>query len=195
MPPAASDGPLLVHSPVEQILRSTRNVFGLFRQYRATRFPEHDPDENTTSDDLMETSPDSLTSYLSDSYHPYPNQFSFLLGEWYWNDGLKKSRSSFKNLLKIIGHPDYQPQDVAATNWHRIDAQLGGDVQQDRSKGEAGEDDWEDEEPAVEGDWTETPIEIKVPFHKRTKHPGHEQFWVGMLRHRNLVSVIREKIS
>jgi hypothetical protein len=155
-------------------------LFGLFRQYRATRFPEHDPDKNSTSDDLMDIAPDSL----SNSYHPYPTQSSFLLGEWYWNDGTKKSQSSFNNLLKIVGHPDFRPEDVARANWRHINAQLG--------EGSQGEDGWEDE---LDGDWIETPIRIKVPFHKRTLRPGQEEFEAGKLYHRKLVSVIREKIS
>jgi hypothetical protein len=132
----------------------------------------------------MVQSPDFLSSLPVDSYHPYPTQSSFLLGEWYWNDGTKKSQSSFNNLLKIVGHPDFRPEDVARVNWRHINAQLGG--------GSQGEDGWEDE---LDGDWIETQIRIKVPFHKRTLCPGQEEFEAGKLYHRKLVSVIREKIS
>jgi hypothetical protein len=195
-PPAASASqePLSVPSRVRAILKSTRNKFGLFRQYRAAHFPEHDPDENLTSDILMNGSSANTSSNLPvDTYYPYPNQSSFLLGEWYWNDGAKKSQSGFKNLLKIIGHPDFQPQDVARVKWQRIDAQLGGDLLGDVSDGEESENGWEDERP--ETDWVETPIKIKVPFHSRTRHPGQEEFEAGKLRHRKLIPVIREKIS
>jgi hypothetical protein len=54
------------------------------------------------------------------------------------------------------------------------------------------EDGWEDEED--NSDWVKTPIKIKVPFHKRSLHPGQKEFDVGTLHHRKLVSVIREKI-
>jgi hypothetical protein len=47
-----------VLSPVRKILKSARNVFGLFRQYHATSFPDHDPNENIVSDDLIDSSPD-----------------------------------------------------------------------------------------------------------------------------------------
>jgi len=183
-PEPALPEPIRPPSPVSS-LKSTRNLFGLFRQYRATCFPEHDPNENITSHDMMDISPDSLSDILVDSYHPYPTQSSFLLGEWYWNDGMKKSHSSFNNLLKIVGHPDFRPEDVAKTNWRHINAQLSGDSRD--------EDGWEDEQ--VDGDWIETPIRIKVPFHSRTLCPGQEEFEVGKLHHRKLVSVIREKIS
>ena len=177
--PEPATPPSSPSSPVRKFLTSTRNLFGLFRQYRAICFPEHDPD-NLTSNDLIDPTPSSLSAY-----HPYPTQSSFLLGEWYWNDGTKKSQSSFDNLLKIVGHPDFRPEDVARTNWRHTNVQLG--------RSSLGEDDWEDEQ--VDRGWIETPIKIKVPFHKRTLHPGQEEFEVGKLYHRKLVSVIQEKIS
>lgn len=179
-------------SRVRKILKSTRNLFGLYRQYHATQFPEHDPDENVTFDDLMDTSADSSSS-LPVSYSPYPTESSFLLGEWYWNDGVKKSQSSFNNLLKIVGHPDFRPEDVAGANWRRINAQLAEGVWGDGPNTGDCEDGWEDER--VDGDWIKTPIKITVPFHKKTLNPGSEEFEAGMLYHRKLISVIREKIS
>ena len=89
-----------VLSPVRKILKSTCNVFGLFQQYHTTGFPDHNPNENIVSDDLIDSSPNTL---WVETYHPYPNQSSFLLGEWYWNDGVQKSQSSFQNLLNIVG--------------------------------------------------------------------------------------------
>ena len=190
-PASSQEGhePSSVLSQVSGTLKSSHNTFGLFRQYHATRFPEHDPDENLTCDDLMDTtSPagDSSTSCPDYSYHPYPNQSSFLLGEWYWNNGIKKSQSNFLDLLKIVGHPDFRPEDVAQTKWKHINSQLGGDLRSDSL------DSWEDER--VDGDWIETPIKIQVPFQKRSEHPGQQVFDAGKLRHRKLVSVIREKI-
>jgi Plavaka transposase len=179
-----------VVSRVRKILNSTRNIFGLFRQYNATQFPKHDPVNTVTSDDLLDTSPDASSSLPANSYSPYPNQSSFLLGEWYWNDGVTKSQSSFKNLLKIIGHPEFRPEDVAGTNWRRIDAQLGGT----RGDNNDGGDGWEDEDDGNVSGWVETPIKIKVPFHRNTLQPGQEEFVAGKLHHRKLVSVIREKI-
>jgi hypothetical protein len=175
-----------IYSRVGKLLKSTRNKFGLFRQYHATRFPDHDPNENITRDDLMDTSPG--TFYPPDSYHPYPNQSSFLLGEWYWTGGLKKTQSGFRDLIKIVGHPNFQPEDISGTNWRHIDAQLGGD----RSCNPSNQEDWEDEED--NGDWVKTPIKIKVPFHKRSLHPGQKEFDAGTLHHRKLVSVVRGKI-
>jgi hypothetical protein len=174
---------------VQKILKSPRNRFGLFRQYYAANFPEHDPDNNVTVTDMMDTFSDHP------SYAPYPSRASFLLGEWYWMGVVNKSELEFKNLLDIVAHPDYQPQDVARANWPRIDAQLiGGSKAIKMPKyGIQRDDDWEDE--LADGDWVETPFKINVPFHSRTLHPGPKEFDVGILHHRKLVSVIREKFS
>jgi hypothetical protein len=61
-----------------------------------THFPEHDPDRNSTLEDLMDTSPDTSPSLPIPPYHPYLTRSLFLLGEWYWNNGAKKSQSSCK---------------------------------------------------------------------------------------------------
>ena len=172
-------------SQIRKILKSACNGFGLFRQYYAAHFPDHDPAENISSNDLINTSP----TLLANVYHPYPNETSFLLGEWYWNGGEKKSQLSFQRLLEIVGHPAFHPEDVAGNNWWRIDAQLSGDRRESPNNG----DSWIDEEN--DGDWIKTPIKISVPFHKRMSHPGPKDFDAGILYHRKLTSVIREKIT
>jgi hypothetical protein len=170
-----------------KVLKSGRNGFGLFRQYFAARFPDHDPGEHITHNDLIESSNPSLPV---DRYNPYPNLSSFLIGEWYWNGGEKKSQASFEQLMKIVGHPEFRPEDVAGNNWRLIDAQLSGE----RNEG-SNEDDWEDEQVNRPAGWIKTPIRIKVPFHKKMKHPGQKEFDAGVLHHRKLMSVIRERIT
>ena len=63
-----------------KLLKSTQNKFGLFWQYHAACFPDHDPNENITCDDLMDML-DTFSGYPADFYHPYLTQSSFLLGE------------------------------------------------------------------------------------------------------------------
>ena len=178
--PFSTENPSTCLSRVKTILKSARNIYGLFRQYYATQFPDHDPAEKVTQDDLIE-----FSGHLANSYYPYPNQSSFLLGEWYWNDGEKKSQSSFKNLLKIVGHPDFRPEDIADQNWRGIDAKLSGDSKED--------DGWEDE--LRDGDWIRTLVKINVPFHRRMLRRGQKEFDAGFLHHRKLVSVIKERIT
>ena len=101
---------------VRKVLKSLPNIFGLFQRYYATCCPDHNPEEHITPDDLNASS-DLSSTPPAHSYAPYPNLSLFLLGEWYWNGGEKKSQSSFQNLIKIVGHPDFCPEDVAEKNW------------------------------------------------------------------------------
>ena len=64
------------------------------------------------------------------SYRPYPNRNSFCLGEWYWNQGVQKSKESFRKRLEIVGSTEYHPEDVRDTDWRAIDCALGGNSQE-----------------------------------------------------------------
>ena len=178
--------------PVRKILKSLNNAFGLYRQYYAICFPDHDPVENITPNNLTDATPTLSSNPPAHKYYPYPNQSLFLLGEWYWkNDGGKKSQSSLQNLLKIVGHPDFHPEDIAGINWWNINAQLSGK----HSEVSNMEDGWEDTQDSRPGSWIKTLIKINVPFHKRMQYPGQKWFNVGTLHHRRLTSLIREKIT
>jgi hypothetical protein len=136
----------------------------------------------------MVASPDSFSGNPADSYHPYLYQSSFLLGEWYWNSGLKKTQSGFQDLIKIVGHPMFRPEDISGTKGWLIAAQLSGDQSCNPSSNE----DWKDKED--NGDWVKPPIKIRVPFHKRSLHPGQREFNMGTLHHCKPVSVIKAKV-
>jgi len=171
-------------SLVRKTLKSSHNMFGLFRQYYVTGFPDYDPGEHIQLNDLH------TSTSLVRNYSPYPNQSAFLLGEWYWNGGEKKSQLSFQNLIKIVGHPDFHPEDVAAKNWRLIDAWLSGE-----SKGSNKGDDWEDEDDSRLGGWMKMPIRINAPFHKRALQKCPKEFEAGILHHRKLMTIIRERIT
>lgn len=104
-----------------RVLNSTRNSFGLFRQYYAEAFPLHNPEGETTLSTL------SNIIALSDdppSFGPYPNKSSFWLGEWYWNHGAQKSQKDFKKLVDIIKADDFEPSEIRETSWNKINRQL-----------------------------------------------------------------------
>lgn len=181
----SSDPPQVIQKSLRQILKSPRNIFGLFRQYHATDFPAHDP-ERVAEKPALSTQDDSNAlpeSSSAPSFYPYPNRSSFLLGEWYWNDGVRKSQSSFKNLIDIVGSTDFRPEDVRKTPWSSIDRKLAG---QD-------EDNWEDEQE--EDGWIHDTVKISIPFHKKCLQPGAQDYVVTSFHHRRLVSVIKEKIT
>jgi hypothetical protein len=59
-----------------------------------------------------------------DTFHPHPNQSSFLLGDWFWAGGLQKSQKSFKELLWIIGDTEFGLEDIRTTRSNLIDNEL-----------------------------------------------------------------------
>jgi hypothetical protein len=174
-------------SQVKKIIQSACDGFGLFRKYYATRLPEHDALPDPSSNSLIDASPPPLPVNV---YYPYPNQSSFLLGEWYWNGGEKKSQTSFQNLLQIVGHPSFCPEDVSGKNWRLIDAKLSGE-----HVGGPNDEDSVANNLKDDADWIKTPVKISVPFHSRMLHPGPKDFDAGILHHRRLISVIKEKVT
>ena len=132
-----------IHLRITECFRTSRNAFGLLHQYFSSSPPSHDPEElvnfsdlcnghgvslNTThfqpsSINVIDPFPSPSKSKMS--FGPYPNESSFLLGDWYWNGGRQKSLKDFRFLLDIIGRPEFHPEDVCGTKWHAIDAKLG----------------------------------------------------------------------
>ena len=149
--------------------------------------PEHDPEENITPNDLSDIAIAAPASKTCQPFYPYPNRSSFLIGNWFWNGGVQKSQESFKDLLDIIANPEFSPADIRNTKWDRIDRVLGSD---------ASERDWLDEDAG----WTMTPVTFSVPHQNRRGVPtdplaGPRDYTIPNFWHRNLISVIREKIE
>lgn len=192
---AATPSTSPVTSHVKTFIWTHRNSFGLFRRYHSQKLPSHDPEQFIELTDLTDGTIPSTTNDTLDAspsqnaYHPYPNRSSFLLGDWQWNHSVQKSLESFKDLLSIIGSPEFKPDDVRHTPWAKIDAKLSSNEFDDVSV--VGEGEWTD----IDAGWKRTPILISVPFHSRAKSPGPKDYVVGDLFHRSIISVIREKLS
>lgn len=119
---------------------------------------------------------------LLSPYGAYPNESSFLLGEWFWQGNGQLSQRRFLDLVKLISSPDFRMDDIRHTKWRQVDAVLAGPTKSTPlSQDEDG--------------WVRTSISITVPFHSRMACPGPEEFLVGAFHHRKLVDVIRERIS
>jgi hypothetical protein len=155
--------------------------------------PSHDPEECLSLQDLCESAPsassvpaDANANDLGRAFGPYPNQSSFLLGDWYWNHGSQKSQKSFKELVDVVASPSFNPEDVKHTRWSAINKTLG------LADFDDGEEEWEDEDAG----WRRSPIAIDVPFHRQMKSSeGWRRHVIGHLYHRSLVSVIKEKLA
>ena len=153
--------------------------------------PSHDPEEALSLQDLCKSAaltgdiPTNPDVNCGSTFGPYPNQSSFLLGDWYWNGGAQKSQQSFKELVDIVASPSFKPEDVRSTCWSAINQMLGlADFD--------GEDEWEDEDTT----WRRSPITVEVPFHRQMKSSeGWHHHTVGYLYHRSIVSVIKERLA
>ncbi|KAG6912597.1 hypothetical protein DXG01_013546, partial [Tephrocybe rancida] len=175
------------------LFKTPRNVFGLSRTYCSSLAPSHDPDDNTTLMDMMDHETERLSNLIisplsqQSPYHPYPNQNSFSLGNWYWNHGAQKSQEDFKVLLDIVGAPGFNPQDIQATPWNAINNALGSN----RFDSEETQWEWEEEDAG----WHRTAVTLNVPFHKRMKNSGTRPHVIGDLYHRSIMSVLKEKLA
>lgn len=186
-PPSNLPPPTIAATRKFCFFQSPPNIFGLRRRYYSATLPLHDPDKLITLSDLQTSRAISYEpSTTNESYFPYPNRNSFLLGNWYWSGGIQKTQKSFKDLVDIVGALDFEPSDVHNTNWMAIDNYLGSSERDDVEDGE-----WTD----ADAGWIKTPINISVPFHNRTARPGPHPYTGGNLYHRSLVDVIREKVS
>ncbi|KAF8220831.1 hypothetical protein L208DRAFT_1220511, partial [Tricholoma matsutake] len=159
------------------ILRSPCNAFGLSCCYYSTKYPSHDPEEFNDFNALSDVSNPPLSHEVD--LGPYPNHSSFALGEWYWGDGVQKTKKNFKNLIDIITRPDFHPNNVRDTKWDSIDDELGGDK----------EAMWEDEDNLAPG-WQQTSVTIQVPFHRFTASPGLQDYVVHDFRHHSIVLIL-----
>jgi len=189
LPKSSSSSNNSLASRMRRIFQTPRNVFGLFRRYCSDQPPSHDPEENVELSDLFDhptiTGSTSQSLNNANKFYPFPNESSFLLSEWYWNDGVQKSQESFNKLLDIVGHQDFLPEDVRGTKWRKIDGILaknefdGTDNHSKDVKDSDGDAEWIDEDAG----WKRTPISISVPFHSRLKHPGPKKYPIGDLYH------------
>lgn len=190
------------------VMDTQRNHFGLFRRYFASKFPSHDPDQllRTNLNEMSDIPENTILRQMSEkNFAPYPNQSSFMLGEWYWCDGSQKSKDSFEKLIDIITSPDFSSADIEQTKWAWIDRKLGSseEVVDNESL-------WMDEDPVEDAGWAKTPVSISVPFRcsspptskptrrrGKTKIPeGHVQtYTIPGFYHRSIISILREKLA
>ncbi|KJA13356.1 hypothetical protein HYPSUDRAFT_115550, partial [Hypholoma sublateritium FD-334 SS-4] len=194
LPPAAAEtlqasNDSTLSTPVVNLERRTLtsplNKFGLFRRYFSASFPAHDPDTEIQIEELSEVSQYNNSNTLSTSFfEPYPNRSAFLLGEWYWNSGVQKTKEGFCKLINIISGSDFNPADVKKVPWDSLNRRLGESVDS--------EDVWIDEPDAG---WKETSITLPIPFHKNMLNPGLQQYTFPPFCHRSIVSVLKEKMS
>jgi hypothetical protein len=171
---------------IRHLLKTIQNRFGLFRQFSTSEAPSHDPEAEVTPEALSNVVDQSNSHPSKNAFHPYPNRSAFRLGDWYWNGGAQKSQASFKELIEIVGDSDYSPSDVRDVDWNHLNQHLADGEQ------------WLGDDAG----WERTPVTIPVPFQPRRnasmdsqRNPGPRDFLVPNFYHRNILSIIREKLA
>jgi hypothetical protein len=124
-PMDTDSGALSITVSKPRILDTPLNQFYILHRYHAERIPSHDPDAQMDLTMLSNIHWNFTGKFNGPVFNPYPNESSFLLGEWYWNQGNQKSQKGFKNLIDILANPNFSIADVEATNWPQVNTELG----------------------------------------------------------------------
>ena len=179
------------------VLTTQRNSFGLFRLYDEASIPSaSNPEDQSGANPLpteVHMSPPSPSSM--NPFHPYPNENSWHLSDWYWNQGVQKSKSSFKKFVAIITSLDFYSEDLYCTNWVAIDGQLGSldtvhdPLQASTMAPNSAECQVED------GGWMQKDITISVPFPQHSSHPGPRDYIIFNFYCQPLLLIIHEALS
>lgn len=174
--------------------RTPKNGLGLYKTYWTPELMPHDPDFYTSSDDLGDNDNSILTEELpttslvqQESLFPFPNWSAFRLGEWFWSDHNDKSRESFRDLRSIVGSQDFKPEDIREANWSHIDTILTADSDGRNSESTI----WTDDGSS----WETSTVTIDIPFNSSSVAPGHLQYSISEFRHRQLLPLIRDKLT
>jgi hypothetical protein len=195
--PVADDAMHTSPTLISQVLRyfwTPQNVFGLSRKHYGMEHPLHDPEYYVTPQDLCEINTNTIPlvdgSSSSQPFYSYPNQNSFSLGNWYWNQGIHKSQDGFSKLIDIVGDQDFRAADIRSTNWTRINAVLAESVGDNHSPHDLAHR-WLGEDTG----WKCTAISISVLFHHHMAILGPRSYLASNLYHRSIVSVIQEQVT
>lgn len=160
---------------------------GLARSSNVTGFEQRPPASSSVSTDAI----DDQGSATERPFFPFPNESSFKLADWYLSDGPKKSLSSLKKLVTVVGSDNFKPADVQGIQWQKSFRRLGANEFDDAQLRENNPFNGLDEDAS----WKKHPIRIQVPFHSREKDPGPKEYHAGDFYHRSLVEVIKEKLA
>ncbi|KIJ58567.1 hypothetical protein HYDPIDRAFT_34041 [Hydnomerulius pinastri MD-312] len=172
------------------------NSFGLFRVYDQGSLPSHNPRITSKAAQPHRWSENSTSTDLESSFFPYPNENSFRLGDWYWNQGTQLSQRNFQKLLELIGSAEFHAEDVRNTNWTTINCQLGNLDPAETPLATATPSATTDIEEWLDADsgWIRSTVTVSVLFHRCCLRPGPKDYPVNDFYHRSLTSIIHETL-
>ena len=193
---------------VRQTYSQSRDVFGLSRSYKGvpSSVPDH-PDALSYIPGYSHPEPRREPRTIKQIVSPYPNLSSFLYDHYFWTTGTSKSRNDRDALRALITRLDFNPDDIADTNFRQIEEEL---------RGRSSRDNWEQERG-----WRKSKIHIGIPKGEkqtaavRRENAAHQAraqnvphpppstkagldgipILVGDFHHRSICEVIRETFS
>jgi hypothetical protein len=167
--------------------------WGLSRLFFGLPPPTHDPDGPQEQDQTVlpkDCSSQALSGASPSAFFPYPNRSSFELGDWWSKQVSKRSVSGFTELVSILGHPDFNTDELKKANWPAISELLSHGMTT-RIDAPLPSCEWVDN---TGGDWKVTRIQLPVPFSTGGKKGRIVEFPAGVLHHRSILSVIKERM-
>ncbi|VDC05049.1 unnamed protein product [Peniophora sp. CBMAI 1063] len=179
-----------------QSIRSSMNIFGLFRDY-ASR-PTFTPDDTSSLEDLADASvqphaPDGEVTVAPSStrvpWFPFANLSIFLIISWLFTGSNKKSLAEADRLIDVLQTPGFSVDDLTGFSAKR-EATAFDEYLKEQSQGESAASDL-----LSEDGWKETVVPIEVPdglLHRPgTSDPSVPIYPVPGLVYRSITSVIR----
>ena len=180
------------------VLTTQKNLFSLFHVYNEGSMPStNDPEDQSRADPPpntrgIEASVSWALPTTLNPFHPYPNESLWHIGDWYWNQGVQKSKKSFKTLVEIITSTHFCAKDLCHANWAVIDHQLGSLKTAHEPSGMIPTtEEWQSEDSG----WVQSTVTISIPFPQRVLHPGSKNYAISNFYCRPLLSLICETLS
>ncbi|KAF8965639.1 hypothetical protein BDZ97DRAFT_2057933 [Flammula alnicola] len=158
---ATSDSSLPQTSPlrirIRRIVKSVANKFGLVRTYHGrpsgvpkshrSHFLAEDIRRAENSTTASDPSPSKERKTVASIIHPYPNISAFLFNRWHWKGGKKTKAGRQDFLEEVIGHKDFNVDDIRDIDFNRLDQEL------DKNPGGVAED----------NGWSNSTVPIYIP--------------------------------
>ena len=189
---------------VWRAIKTTRNSFGLYREY--PNIPTHNPDNTLCLLDLVDNSPPpinekelsasvstplSLQDPISNSssstsnaasLFPFKNSTIFGLMSWMWTGSSMKSIGEMKKLVDFLKSNDFKKDDLAAFDIHSETTKFDNYLERPASDN-------------PQDGWRESEVIIQVPDGKIHSKGSIPSFKVPGFHHRSLVDVIKTAYS
>ncbi|KAF5379470.1 hypothetical protein D9615_006555 [Tricholomella constricta] len=196
--------PPMSHFIWEAVVRTARNVFGLYREY-STR-PTHDPDDTISLQDLNNAQTVSTAMQMQHSvrtrsenpdaadtpnrYHPFRNSTIFGIMNWMWTGTPIKSLLEMIKLVDFLKSDEFVKDDLADFDIRKETADFDKQMQFQSAEVD------EVSSAAIPNDgWFESDVIIEVPDGKKHTPDTIPTFTIPGLQRRSLVEVIKRAFS